>query len=152
MNLYDINHEIEKCIDEETGEILDDELLMALEMAEEEKIENIACWIKNLRAEAEALKAEKQAFADRQKRAENKAESLSRFLSKYLNGRKFSTDKVSIGWRKSEKLIVDDMSAIPFDYMEYEPKVKTAELKKAIKEGLEVDGVILQENNNIQIK
>ena len=152
MNLYDINTAIMDCIDEETGEILDEELLNSLQLAEEEKIENIALWIKNLRAEAEALKAEKQAFDDRKKKAEAKADSLQRYLSKYLDGKIFNTAKVAINWRKSDELIIDDTSAIPFEYMDYEPKVKKAELKKAIKQGLTVAGCAVKEKNNIQIK
>ena len=58
MNLYQINEEIEKCIDTETGEILDLEALDKLAMERDTKIENLACWYKNLMADAEALKAE----------------------------------------------------------------------------------------------
>ena len=48
MNLYQINEEIEKCIDTETGEILDLEALDKLAMERDTKIENLACWYKNL--------------------------------------------------------------------------------------------------------
>ena len=58
MNLYEIENEILKCVDEETGEIFDVEKFEALELARDVKIENICLWIKNLKAEAEALKLE----------------------------------------------------------------------------------------------
>ena len=81
MNLFEIENEIMNCWDQETGEILDSDRLDQLEMERDTKIENIALYIKNLTADAEALKAEKQSFAERQKAAENKVESLKKYLS-----------------------------------------------------------------------
>ena len=76
MKLFEINEEIMKCVDVETGEIIDEVKLQQLQMARDIKIENIACWIINILSDAEALKAQKQVFADRQKAAENKAQRL----------------------------------------------------------------------------
>ena len=76
MNLFEIKNEIMNCWDQETGEIFDSKKMDQLEMERDTKIENIALYIKNLTADAEALKTEKQSFAERQKAAENKAESL----------------------------------------------------------------------------
>lgn len=75
MNLYEIDREILACIDYETGEILDSQRLEMLEMEKEKKIENIGLWIKNLEAEAEALKKEKDAFAAREKSAKKQSRS-----------------------------------------------------------------------------
>lgn len=161
MNLYEINLAIEKAFDEaidpETGEILSENALAyldELEMARDTKIENIGCWIKNLDAEAEALKREKQAFADRQKRAEKKSASLRRYLSSVLDGQKFQTEKVAISFRKSESVQIDDESKIPAEYIKQ--KIETAPdktaIKKAIKAGLIIEGAELVEGKNIQIK
>lgn len=152
MTLYEINEQIKGCLDEETGEVINEELLESLQLAEDEKIENIALWIKNLKAEAEALKAEKQAFADRQKSAENKIEGLQRYLSNYLNGKVFSTPKVSIKWRKSESVVIDNPVEIPEEFLKYEPKVDKVSIKDAIKDGAVVAGCHIESNNNIQIK
>ena len=81
MNLYDIDAKIMECVDVETGEIIDEDMLNALTMERDAKVENIALWIKNLKAEAEALKVEKDAFAKRQKTAENQMNSLKQYLS-----------------------------------------------------------------------
>ena len=156
MNLFEIEEKIMECVDLETGEIIDTEMLDQLQMEREHKIENIACWIKNLQSDAEALKAQKLAFADRQRVAENKAESLKRYLVGFLDGQKFSTDKVAISFRKSESVQVNDMNAIAdFDsaYLKYaEPTVDKAAVKKALKAGIAVPGVELVHGNNIQIK
>lgn len=56
MNLYKIEEEILKCVDTETGEIINVEALNALKMQRDTKIENIALWIKNLLSDAEQLR------------------------------------------------------------------------------------------------
>lgn len=158
MNLYQINEEIENCIDAETGEILDVEALNSLSIERNKKIENLACWYKNLMADAEALKAEKNAFAEREKTAKNKAESIKRYLSTVLDGEKFTTDKCALSFRKSESVEILDMEAFMSDdkaenYLKYsEPTINKAELKKALKQGEEFKGVLLSSNSNIQIK
>ena len=87
MNLYQINAEIENCIDTETGEILDVEALNNLALERDTKIENLACWYKNLMADAEALKAEKNAFAEREKAAKNKLSRLKDIYRQYCRGK-----------------------------------------------------------------
>lgn len=153
MNLYQIDDAIMKLIDYETGEILDWDKLDELNAAKEQKIENIALYIKNLTAEAAALKAEKDAFAERQKAAEKRAEGLKQYLVSALNGEKFKTSKVAISYRKSKALEIADGVEIPEDFLTYkEPEVNRTDLKKAIKDGLLIEGVSIVERQNIQIK
>lgn len=158
MNLYEINEAIMNCIDEETGEVVDIEALNNLSMERDSKIENLALWYKNLMADAEALKTEKNAFAEREKSAKSKAESIKRYLSSVLQGEKFTTDKCALSFRKSESIEILDLEAFMSDdkaenYLKYsEPTINKAELKKALKQGEEFKGVLLSSNSNIQIK
>lgn len=153
MNLYEIDNEIMSCVDMETGEIIDAEKLDQLQMDREQKIENIALWIKNLTSDAEALKVEKQAFADRQKAAENKAASLKKYLSNYLDGEKYKSAKVSVSFRKSEAVNILDMSKLPEQYLKAaEPIADKTGIKNALKAGEIIAGAELVENQNIQIK
>lgn len=153
MNLYQIDAEIMKLIDYETGEILDCDKLDELQTAKEQKIENIALYIKNLTAEAAALKAEKDAFAERQKAAEKRAEGLKQYLSNALNGEKFKSTRVQISYRKSKTLAIEDGVEIPEDFLKYkEPEINKVDLKKAIEDGLLLEGVSIVERQNIQIK
>ena len=108
MKLYEIDNAILDCIDMETGEIIDIDKLNELELERETKIENVACWIKDLKVEAEAIKTEKQALAERQRVAENKAESLKKWLAYALQGEKFKTPKCAISFRKTESVEVTD--------------------------------------------
>ena len=153
MRLYEINEQILNCIDTETGEIIDIEKLNELKIAKDEKIENLALWYKDLLAEANALKEEKEAFATREKAARNKAESIKNYLSYALNGANFKTTKCALSFRTSERTVIDDIYSVPENFLKYsEPKADLNEIKKAIKNGEEIKGAHLEETQNIQIK
>lgn len=153
MNLYEIDSAIMNCVDMETGEIIDMETLENLQMARDKKIENIGCWIKNLLADAKALKEEKDKFAKRQKAAECKAASLKEYLSGYLNGEKFESTEVSISFRKSDSVVVAENAIVPEEFLKYvEPTPDKVGLKAALKAGKEIPGITLVTSQNIQIK
>ena len=153
MRLYEIDEAILSCIDTDTGEILDADKLNALQIEREKKLENVALWIKNLTSDAEALKAEKQAFADRQKAAENKAESLKKWLTEALSGEKFKTTRVAVSFRKTKSVQVEDIWQLDDSYVKYaEPTADKAAIKKAIEAGEEVAGATLVENVSISVK
>jgi hypothetical protein len=153
-NLYEINNAIMDCIDYETGEILDVERLNALQMEKQDKIESVALWIKNLSADAIAYKAEKDAFAEREKAALKKIESLKNWLSWALEGQKFSTWRCAVSFRKSEAVEIEDDCNLPQyllnEKVTYTPN-KTA-IKEAIKAGEEIPGCKLVERMNPTIK
>ena len=151
MRLYEIMYEIENCVDFQTGEI-DVERLSELEIARDEKIQNSALFIKNLRADAEAFKKEKLEFAKRQKQAEMKVNQLKYYLSKCLDGNKFETDKVKISFRKSESVEIDESLFDDDRFFEMERKYNLSDIKKALKKGERIDGAEIVESQNIQIK
>ena len=153
MKLYEIDQAIMDCIDMETGEIINEGLLNDLQMERDEKIENVALWIKELKAEAEALKAEKMAFAERQKVAENKMESLKKWLAYALNGEKFKTVRASVTFRTTDKVEIADICKLDENYLRYkEPEADKDAIKKAIKAGQEVAGATLVSNTSVIIK
>ena len=153
MKLYEIDQAIMNCIDMETGEIINEELLNNLQMERDTKIENVALWIKDLKAEAEALKAEKLAFAERQKVAENKMESLKKWLAYALNGEKFKSVRASVTFRTTDKVEVADIYKLDENYVRYkEPEADKDAIKKAIKAGQEVAGATLVPSTSVIIK
>lgn len=158
MTIYEINEQILNCIDLETGEIIDIDKLNELELEKDAKIENVACWIKELKAEAEAIKAEKLALAERQKVAENKAESLKKWLAYALQGEKFKTAKCSVSFRKTESVEVTDegLSNLMKEHDELltykAPEPNKTKIKQALKDGLNVAGVQLVQNTSTIIK
>ena len=160
MKLYEIDNAILECIDFETGEIIDVDKLNELQIEREAKIENVACWIKELKAEAEAIKAEKLALAERQKVSENKAESLKKWLAFALNGEKFSTARCSVSFRATESVEVTDeglenlMRGGKDEFLTYKyPEPNKKAIKEAIKnDGLNIQGVQLVQNVSTIIK
>ena len=93
-------------------------------------------------------------FDARQKRAERKAESLKRYVSKVLEGKKFKTDHVEASWRKSESVEFDgNVMSLPENCNRVkEPEVNKTELKKLLKAGQKIEGAWLVEKQNLQIK
>ena len=159
MTIYEIDNEIMSCIDMETGEVIDTDKLNELQMERDEKIENVALWIKELKAEAEAIKNEKQALADRKRVAENKVESLKNWLAYVLNGEKFKTAKCSISYRNSESVEVTEEGLEALmreheDLLTYKtPEPNKEAIKDAIKnDGLTVAGVQLIQKTSTIIK
>ena len=163
MKLFDIDEKLAACVkldesrvvDTESGEVIDLEAIAALEMERDKKIENLGCWYKNLLADAEALKAQKNAFAEREKAAKAKAESLRGFLGRYLNGKKFETAKVAMSFRKSEAVEFDAkcIGDVPEEFLKFkDPELDKVAVKKAIKAGETVPGCELVARQNLQIK
>lgn len=158
MWLYEIDREIKKLIDYETGEILDFKQFESLNLEWDAKIENLALYYKNLIAESEALKIEKNAFAEREKVAKNKAESIKNYLSVLLDGNSKKFTKVNISFRKSKSIEIEDsfMNWAKCHYPNFlkitEPIADKTAIKNAIENGQHLEFAKLVENNNIQIK
>lgn len=152
-NLYEIDTQITECFDADTGELLDAEKLENLMIEKENKLENVALWIKNLKADAAMYKAEKTAFAERQAAAERKAESLTEWLKNALNGQKFKTEKAEVSFRKTSKVEVLDIWELNEDFVKYsDPTPDKAAIKRAIKAGEDVKGARLIDDISMTIK
>lgn len=158
MTLYEIDQNIMALIDED-GEITNPEAFNALQLSRTEKIEGIACWIKNLTADAAAIKAEEEALAERRKAIENKAKSLREFLTKTLAGEKFSTPRVSVSYRTSKALEIADNDTFVAWASMFNPsllRIKRDPDKKAITDaingGMDVPGAQIVERKSMQVK
>ena len=153
MNLYEIDRGILACVDADTGEVIDPEMLDALMMERTSKVESVALWIKNLESDVLALKAEKDAFADREAKAKKKIESLKKWLVSALEGEAFNTTKCAVAFRKSTKLKVLDECRIPSEFMvtTVTAKPDANAIKALLKHGVAVEGCAIEENMNVQI-
>lgn len=153
--LYDIVKQIEQFqfeVDETTGEILNMAELDALQVDKETKVENIALYIKNLKADAAMYADEEKAFAQRKKAAANKADRLTKYLAAMLAGEKYKSARVAITWRKSEQVDITSIDELPAGYYVTEKRPDKMAIKKAMKNGEQVPGAVLVERENIQVK
>ena len=160
MKLYEINDAYYKWLEkvkENDGE-LTQEMLIEYESIDgefEEKAEAYAILIKTLNAEAELIKAEKQRLDERQKQKERLAESLKERLTQsmqFLEKDKLETAKCKISFRSSTAIEIVDEAKLPDEYFKIERKPKKSEIKEALKAGVAIDGAVLVERKNIQIK
>ena len=158
MKLYEINNEIFNIfnsVDEETGEISDDQFnqLAELQLAREEKIENTALYLKNVKAEIEAVKAEKDKFAKRQKALENNFENGKHYLKYELHGEKYKSIKNNIYYGKSTSVEIKDVKSIPEEYLiPQDPQIDKKAIQKALKAGEDISGAELKESQYIVIR
>lgn len=151
--LYEIDAEIQNCIDSESGEVIDEDKLNALLMERNVKLENVGLWIKNLESDALAIKAERDALSKRMKSLENKAQSLRNWLSYALGGERFETARLKVTFKPSTTTEVDE-ALLPKKWstktITYKPD-KIA-IKAALLAGKKIKGAHLEEHQNIQIK
>lgn len=166
--LYEIDRELLACmeldngdvVNMETGEVLTTAALDALQMERNRKIEGIACQVKNLVAEAEAIKTEMGNLMERRKRAERRADWLREYLSQSLAGEKFKSAKCEIHFIKSTPVEIADEGTLrtwavvnrPELLRIKEPEIDKTEIKKALKAGEEIPGAAVAERLNINIK
>lgn len=152
-NLYEINAAILSCVDLETGEVIDVEQLQALQLEREQKIENVALWYKNLLSDAAQYKAEKDAFAERERAAKAKAERLKEYLQSALDGEKYKSTRVNISYRNSSRVVVDDVLDLPPRFVRFaDPEPNKTEIMAAIKSGEDVRGAHVESGVSIIIK
>lgn len=162
MNLYQIDEALKAVIDgvyidEETGEVIGEDALKDM-MAK--KLEDYACYIKNLDADVKALKDEEKALAERRKAKEKKSQWLKKTLLAYMeaNGKKkIETPRALISTRASKKLIIDDEDELISHLKETDDdalKVSYAVDKTVIKKDVEKysEYAHIENNRNINIK
>ena len=169
MTLYDIDAQIaaldvaaedDMLIDEETGELISvAQALDALRMEREAKLENVACWVKNLSAEADAIREEENRLVKRRKAAETKAANLKAWLLAAMTREDGTTDKlktgrVSISVKRNPPSTVVDDELLPSTYkvakITYQANKEL--IKRELLAGGEVPGAHLEYGRSVIIK
>ena len=122
----------------------------------EEKLEDYCKVIRQLSADKDAYKAEKARFAEKQARAERSISRMQNAVLSYMTAKGIVSEKAGnfdVRVRKSEAVIIDDMLALDKQYLRFPaPEVDKTALKKAIKQGEEINGAHIETRNNLQIK
>lgn len=145
----------EEWVNTETGEVLSFAEIEGLQMERADKLENWGLWIKNRRAELDAVKTEIDALTERKKALEHNIEVSQEHYKGYLNGEKLSTGRISVSYRKSSSVEFDgDVEALPdgLKTVRVEVRPNKPEIKKAIASGLNVPGARIVEKVGLVIK
>lgn len=152
MTLYEIDSAIIGCMDEETGEIIEG-AMEELELDNIQKAENIALSIKNDAAMAKALKEEIDKLTQRLRTCNNGIDSKKKYLPYLLGDKKLKTARVSVSYRNSESVTIDDLGSLTEEYIRIpEPQADKAAIKKAIKAGKEVAGAHIETSKSVIVR
>lgn len=128
----------------------------ALEGTHAEKCLNVACMVKNMEGEAEAIKAEETRLNARRKAAERRADWLRSYLVGNMEpGTNLKDARTVIGWRKSTAV---EVTVKPEELPENLRRTKIvheadkAAIKTNLEAGQTVAGCALVTRFNLQIK
>lgn len=169
MTLYEIAQDFLALMqDIENGNIPEEavkDTLECVELAFEDKADNIACYIKNLNAEAAAIKAEEEKLAERRKSKEKEAERLQSYLADMLQRTGFDkveTARNKITFRKNPPKVVfaDEKAFIDWAvsndksyYLNYgKPTINKTNVKDAINGGEAIPGAQIISEQRLQIQ
>lgn len=154
--LYEINADIEACVDYETGEIFDIEKLASLEIEKNEKIKGVALLRKDVKAELDALTAEIKSLQARKKSCETTIKGIDGYLLNAVEGKAFTSDDklVKITIRTNQKVHEGDICALPEQYQRTKTTIEADKiaLTEALKNGESFDGWYLEETKSVSVK
>ena len=142
-------------IDEETGEVVPFDEVLALQMARADKIEGWGLWLKNRKAEAEAIDAEIKNLKTRLDALNRQRERSQEEFQRYLGGEKFRTARLVVSYRKSSSVVFEgDPESLPDEYKTIKTEIKPNKeaMKPALQRGEQIEGARLVTKQNIQIK
>lgn len=164
-SLYQISKDLEAVIDgglvfdTETGEVIwDSDNLEDLQAAFDDKLEACGLFLKNLNAEAKAIREEEKALAERRRIIERKAERMNAYVLDALldkvEGHKFSTPRLALSTRKTASVGITDETLLPDDFVTVKTTMQPdkSAIKKAIKAGESVPGACIIEDYSLQVK
>lgn len=153
MNLYEYDAALEQLFDEETGEILDYEAYVKLDLERSKKISNTALLIKNLSLTAKNVKQIADDYKEKAEALEKRAARVKEYLTTYLSGEKFKDEKITVYYTKSVSTEVDENTLLPDEYMTIpKPEFNKAAIKKALQSGIELDGCKLVEKTSLVVR
>lgn len=139
LSLYKIDEVYKKALseleamDDLTPEIIADSLTL-LKDDVEKKCLSVGAFIKNLDAEARAVKQAKDALADRQRSIENKAKRMREYLAAHLTGKLSDAQTTLTPLKGRVSYKVKDESLLPESCFKIERKVVATEVKKMFDE------------------
>lgn len=160
MKIYEIQDEWRKVleavmIDEETGEIFGAEALDQFQDDARAKVANCARYIREVESEIEAMKTAENAIKSRRQTKEKKIEFLKKLTLRAMEVTgKVEEPDIRVSTRKSEKVIVEKLEDLPPEFRNIVTEIVPMknEIKKAIKNGVEVAGAYIEGSMSLSIK
>ena len=160
MSIYNITDDFSQImaeIESNGGEISPeiDEKLQINQFNLIEKTTNYVHVIKTLDSECDIIDIEIKRLQELKKQRSNFTQSLKDRLKNAMQAMELTEIKTAlnkINFRKSESVEIIDESILPNNVLIYEPKIDKKKIKEIIKNGWQVFGAKIVENQNLQIK
>lgn len=169
MKLYEVNQLIEcifeQLVDPETGEVVENEALLAqldsLQMERSRILEYLAKLVLNTRSQMAALKEEEKRLKERRASLERKDSRLMEILDRECAGEKTDCGVATVCYRKTTKVEVgDDTAAVSWlmenghsqCYRVPAPEISKTEVKKLLSAGTEIPGVALVQDYSCSLR
>lgn len=160
VSLYEMEQQYQELLDDMSGSPEDLEawnaLLDELTGSIDVKVTNIAMVVKQLESEKEAIAAEVRRLQDKKKTRENKVDRLKAYMLEgmRLAGIQKTTDvRAAVRIQKNPpKLHILNEEDIPSVYFTPQrPKLDTSSIKDALKDGDDIPGVELVQEEGVRI-
>lgn len=156
--LNDLANDID--FNQETGEIINQdeaiqELFNDIKTDLDNKLDNSQYVIRQLLSDAEMLDNEVKRLNAKKSALENRADNLKKMmLSAILASEQKSIKTLyhSFTTRKSESVNIINDNLIPRQYLAIKYEAKKADIKKAIKDGVEVEGCEIVSKDSLTVK
>lgn len=141
--------------DPDTGEIPEALFaeLDALVAAEQDRLVDIACILKERRAEAEAIRDEAKRLADRARSVEAQCERMKQILEARVGLEGLTDPRVRARWRRSTAVEVSvPAETLPELYRRVKVEADKVGLGAALKAGAKIEGVALVERHGLIVQ
>ena len=152
--IYNVQQLIQDGADQEQIEMLLDAKSM-LEMERGTKLEGYAMVVKNLESDVNGIDSEIKRLTERKRFMQNNISNLRQRMTetlKTVEGNRLETNRFMLSFRKSTAVQIEDETLIPPQFIKTETKVVKTDLAKVLKEGAQIPGASLVENQSLQIK
>lgn len=125
-----------------------------LDCSIDEKIENTAMFIHNIKGDIQAFKDEAKRMQEKAKTLENMTERLKSNIDHVMKKNQLTKKKVGLFkcyYKKSETVEIDNLDALPDEFRKVTIAADKVAIKKAIKAEQEVAGARIETHMNLQI-
>lgn len=125
-----------------------------LDCSIDEKIENTAMFIHNIKGDIQAFKDEAKRMQAKAKTLENMTERLKNNIDHVMKKNQLTEKKVGLFkcyYKASETVEIDNLDALPDEFRKVTIAADKVAIKKAIKAKQEVAGARIEKHMNLQI-
>lgn len=154
IEMYDAG--IEDVVDIETGEVKSlEDYMSEVQLAFDDKVEGCVLYMKNLKAEEDAIKAEMDALKKRATAKAKKRTRMEDYIRSICPDKKYESSKYCLKFRQSEVTVAptsqDAIMKLPPTFIKEktEYSVDKTAVKKAIKEGQTIPGCHIEIKRNL---